>query len=117
MTHNERRTAWWKEGLIGKKGCSVVRAIFIYIPSPHTLATPPCSGLGVGVLYGTTSVAVGHPFDTVKTKMQAQTGFESQNMLKTFSRTVREHGIRGLYRGALPPLFGSGLFRSTQFAG
>lgn len=71
----------------------------------------------MGVLYGTTSVAVGHPFDTVKTKMQAQSGFESQSMLKTFGKTLREQGVRGLYRGCLPPLMGSGLFRSTQFAG
>ena len=60
---------------------------------------------------------MGHPFDTVKTKMQAQAGFESQGMLKTFSQTVRKQGVRGLYRGALPPLLGSGMFRSTQFAG
>ena len=79
--------------------------------------TVPPAGLGVGGLYGTTSVAVGHPFDTVKTKMQAQTGYESQGMLKTFGRTLKEQGIRGVYRGALPPLLGSGLFRSTQFAG
>lgn len=89
MTHNQERTAWWKEGLIG---------------------------LGVGVMYGTTSVCVGHPFDTIKTKMQAQRGFESRNMFHTFSKTVREQGVRGLYRGCLPPLFGSGIFRSTQFA-
>ena len=74
------------------------------------------TGLGVGVLYGTTSVVVGHPFDTVKTKMQAQTGFESRGMLRTFTTTLHEQGIRGLYRGCLPPLFGSGIFRSTQFA-
>ena len=73
-------------------------------------------GLGVGVLYGTTSVCVGHPFDTVKTKMQAQSGFETQNMFRTFSKTVHEQGIRGLYRGCLPPLFGSGIYRSVQFA-
>ena len=75
---------------------------------------PP--GLGVGVLYGTTSVAVGHPIDTVKTKMQAQRGFEVGGMFRTFAATVRTQGVRGLYRGALPPLLGSGLFRSTQFA-
>ena len=89
MTHNEKRDVWWKEGLIG---------------------------LGVGVLYGTTSVAVGHPFDTVKTKMQAQAGFEKANMFQTFGRTLRTQGVRGLYRGALPPLMGSGIFRSAQFA-
>ena len=70
----------------------------------------------MGVLYGTTSVMVGHPFDTVKTKMQAQRGFESRNMLRTFTKTLQDQGIRGLYRGCLPPLFGSGIFRSTQFA-
>ena len=70
----------------------------------------------MGVLYGTTSVCVGHPFDTVKTKMQAQSGFESRGMIKTFTTTVQEQGIRGLYRGCLPPLFGSGIFRSVQFA-
>ena len=89
MTHNEKRAEWWREGLIG---------------------------LGVGVLYGTTSVCVGHPFDTVKTKMQAQPGFEKPNMIQSFIKTVREQGIRGLYRGSLPPLFGSGIYRSAQFA-
>ena len=29
---------------------------------------------GTGVLYGTTNVLVGHPFDTIKTKMQVQSG-------------------------------------------
>ena len=68
------------------------------------------------MLYGTTSVAVGHPIDTVKTKMQAQKGFESSGMFRTFATTLQTQGVRGLYRGALPPLLGSGIFRSTQFA-
>lgn len=89
MTHNEKRTSWWREGLIG---------------------------LGVGVLYGTTSVAVGHPFDTIKTKMQAQKGFESSSMYSSFIKTLKAQGIRGLYKGCLPPLMGSGIFRSAQFA-
>lgn len=89
MTHNETRTAWWKEGLIG---------------------------LGVGVLYGTTNVMVGHPFDTIKTKMQAQRGFETQGMFRSFAKTFTEQGMRGLYRGCIPPLMGSGMYRSAQFA-
>ena len=52
----------------------------------------------VGVLYGTTSVAVGHPFDTIKTKMQAQHGFENEGMIRSFAKTVRSQGIKGLYR-------------------
>lgn len=89
MTHSEKRTVWWKEGLIG---------------------------LGTGVMYGTTSVFVGHPFDTIKTKMQAQSGFERTTMAQSFTKTIREGHIKGLYRGCIPPLFGSGIYRSMQFA-
>ena len=70
----------------------------------------------MGVLYGTTSVAVGHPFDTIKTKMQAQKGFEDGGMWRAFAKTLREQGIIGLYRGCLPPLIGSGIYRATHFA-
>ena len=52
----------------------------------------------VGILYGTTNVMAGHPFDTIKTKMQAQPGFENQGMFKSFGKTLRAEGIRGLYR-------------------
>ncbi|KAH7971522.1 hypothetical protein HPB49_025398 [Dermacentor silvarum] len=71
MTHNEERTHWFKEGAIG---------------------------LGVGVLYGVTNVCVGHPFDTIKTKMQAQAGFESCSMYQSFRKTLRTGGVVGLYR-------------------
>ena len=74
------------------------------------------AGLSVGVLYGTTSVCVGQPFDTIKTKMQAQRGFENLGMFRTLTTTLKRQGPRGLYRGALYPLVGSGIFRSTQFA-
>jgi len=89
MTHNEERTHWIKEGAIG---------------------------LGVGVCYGVTNVMVGHPLDTIKTKMQAQAGFESGGMAKTFMKTMRTQGVKGLYRGCVPPLWGSGIYRSAQFA-
>lgn len=89
MTHNENRGHWLKEGGIG---------------------------LGVGILYGVTNVAAGHPFDTIKTKMQAQPGFERVGMANAFVKTFRAEGVRGLYRGCIPPLWGSGIFRSAQFA-
>ncbi|XP_076440697.1 mitochondrial substrate carrier family protein S-like [Babylonia areolata] len=90
MTHNEERAHWIREGAIG---------------------------LGVGVLYGVTNVVVGHPFDTLKTKMQGQAGFESSGMVQTFWKTLQTQGFRGLYRyAAVPPLWGSGIYRSIQFA-
>ena len=66
----------------------------------------------VGVLYGTTSVAVGHPFDTIKTKMQAQCGFESEGMIRSFVKTVKTQNIRGLYR--LADMIGN-LFVNLEF--
>lgn len=61
--------------------------LLYYIPS-----------FAVGVLYGITNVCVGHPFDTLKTKMQAQVGFEKTNMFQTFAKTLRTQGVVGLYR-------------------
>ena len=63
MTHNLQRTEWWKEGA-------------------YALVT--------GVLYGSTSIAVGHPFDTIKTKMQAQSGFiASGGFVSSLSTSLR----------------------------
>jgi solute carrier family 25 carnitine/acylcarnitine transporter 20/29 len=68
-----------------------------------------------GFLYGSTSVVVGHPTDTIKTKMQAQEGhFQSKKGWLEISRDIyRSEGPKGFYRGALAPFFGSTLYRST----
>ncbi len=93
MTHNEKRTHWVKEGAIG---------------------------LSTGILFGLTNVVVGHvsqniqfkyyfetmkesfyyqkPFDTIKTKMQAQKGYENLSMIKSFRSVLIRDGLRGLYR-------------------
>ena len=71
-----------------------------------------------GVLYGATNTMVGHPFDTIKTKMQAQTDFQGANQkyLDIVKRVYEVDGWKGFYRGCIPPLFGSILFRSLQFS-
>ena len=76
---------------------------------------------GVGTLYGATNTFVGHPFDTVKTKMQAQAGgagsfYRGASMRSTIAKLWSTEGIRGFYRGCLPPLWGSAVYRSAQFA-
>lgn len=47
--------------------------------------------------------------------MQAQTGY-NQGMMKSFGQVVKTNGFFGLYKGALSPLIGSGIYRSLQFA-
>mmetsp|Transcript_19147 Transcript_19147/g.35432 ORF Transcript_19147/g.35432 Transcript_19147/m.35432 type:complete len:256 (+) Transcript_19147:187-954(+) len=65
-----------------------------------------------GAGYGLTSVAVGQPMETVKTRMQASSG---QNMWKEATSLFKKEGVRGLYRGGTPIFVGGTLFRSAQF--
>ena len=69
-----------------------------------------------GMLFGATSVIVGHPLDTIKTKLQADPGFRNANTFGAMSKLMHEGGIRAFYTGMLPPLLGSTFFRSIQFA-
>jgi len=90
MSHGEKRSNWKKEALIS---CFT------------------------GGLFGATNTIVGHPFDTVKTKMQAQ----SQHMGKvTYSHSIRtivqQEGLTGFYKGALAAGTGSIVFRATGFS-
>jgi len=73
-------------------------------------------GMLCGCIYGVTSPLVGHPFDTVKTKMQAQGGYQTGGMIRTFRTVIKHEGFFALYKGLLPPLIGSGIFRSVQFS-
>jgi len=91
MTHNERRQSWQKE--------------FV------------CAAL-TGFLFGGTNTLVGHPFDTVKTKMQTQTEHMGLKVgyVQTVKNVWRKEGPIGFYRGCIPPFFGSIVYRSTQFS-
>jgi len=92
MTHSEKRSTWYKEGAIA---------------------------FGTGILYGATNAVVGHPMDTVKARMQAQAGFikgDEAGMLGVIRRVWRSEGPVGFFRGVVPPLFGSSVYRSAQFA-
>ena len=88
MSHNEVRGAWHKEALMG---------------------------LTTGFLYGATNCLVGHPFDTVKTKMQAQDGYMGKSLkyVPTVKEIYRVDGWKGYYRGVVPPFFGSVIYRSV----
>ena len=72
----------------------------MYINTVHDIIGNECfkNCITVGVLYGITNTSVGHPWDTLKTKMQAQSGYEKTGMIQTFIKTIRTQGIIGLYR-------------------
>ncbi len=74
------------------------------------------NGLFCGFVYGVTSPLIGHPLDTVKTLMQASTASARGSAFAVARDVVAKGGIRALYRGLLPPLVGSSIFRSVQFS-
>ncbi|KAJ3214434.1 hypothetical protein HDU67_001674 [Dinochytrium kinnereticum] len=72
-------------------------------------------GLPAGILSGATKLLVGHPFDTVKVRMQTEGGFgRFKGPLDCLLQTIRKEGFRALYKGATPPLIGWSLMDSTQ---
>jgi len=64
-----------------------------------------------GFVAGTMGVVVSHPFDTVKTRIQA--GWQGSGGV--LHLTLQQQGFRGLYRGVLPPLLHSGLIQALSF--
>ena len=73
-----------------------------------------------GFFYGVTSVFVGQPLDTIKTRMQATAPSSSQlaknlSTFETGKAIFMTEGFPGLYRGGLPLIVGGGLIRSAQF--
>lgn len=73
-------------------------------------------GMVCGVLFGVTSPIVGHPFDSIKTRMQADLAYARGSAWKTFRLIVQREGFLALYRGLTAPLIGSSIFRSIQFS-
>lgn len=69
-----------------------------------------------GAAQGLTTVLLGHPFDTAKTRMQALGPTASRSLLQTMRNITRGEGITGLYRAASMPLIMSTTKRSLQFA-
>ena len=90
MTHNEKRSnSWVKEGM---------------------------AALISGVVYGISNVLTGHPLDTVKTKMQVVKEYAGKSAYQTIISIFQKEGFIGFYRGCVPPLIGSSIFRALQFA-
>lgn len=78
--------------------------------------TESVRGLICGVVYGTVSPLIGHPLDTIKTIMQASPERAKGGAITTAREIMRQGGLHALYRGLLPPLVGSSIFRSVQFS-
>ncbi|BBM99533.1 hypothetical protein MPTK1_1g21910 [Marchantia polymorpha subsp. ruderalis] len=72
-----------------------------------------------GVAAGVATVLIGHPFDTIKVKLQTQRrnaqASQYRNGVHCLMQIVRGEGARGLYRGATPSFVGMSLESALLF--
>ena len=73
-------------------------------------------GLASGVVFGAVSPVVGHPFDTIKTRMQAELQYHNVGTFDVVRSVYQKEGLLGFYRGFIPPLMGSMAFRGILFS-
>ncbi|KAK0719729.1 carrier protein YMC2 [Lasiosphaeris hirsuta] len=72
--------------------------------TPAPVSHKTYKGFVAGVFSGVAKLCVGHPFDTIKVRLQTNPNFTGPWQCVT--QTIRNEGIRGLYKGASPPLVG-----------
>ncbi|GLU22981.1 hypothetical protein SLE2022_390170 [Rubroshorea leprosula] len=74
---------------------------------------------GAGLLAGVATVLIGHPFDTVKVKLQKYNteahGIKYKSGLHCAARILATEGVRGLYTGATPSFIGVAFESSLAF--
>ncbi|KAK5992379.1 Mitochondrial basic amino acids transporter [Cladobotryum mycophilum] len=73
---------------------------------PASTATMDYKGFVAGVFSGIAKLTVGHPFDTVKVRLQTTDLSRFSGPLQCVMQTLRHEGVVGLYKGATPPLVG-----------
>ncbi|KAJ1658180.1 hypothetical protein IWQ61_002538 [Dispira simplex] len=72
-------------------------------------------GFAAGIASGITKLAVGHPFDTIKVRLQTEGGFgRFRGPLHCLQTTLRHEGFFALYKGATPPMIGWAIMDSVQ---
>ncbi|KAG8623552.1 hypothetical protein KVT40_008528 [Elsinoe batatas] len=81
----------------------------IQLPQPRKAVTVPDNnykGFVAGVFSGIAKLSVGHPFDTIKVRLQTSEKAQFRGPLECLLQTIRKEGASGLYKGATPPLVG-----------
>ncbi|KAF1951178.1 mitochondrial carnitine/acylcarnitine carrier protein [Byssothecium circinans] len=63
-------------------------------------------GFVAGVFSGITKLSVGHPFDTIKVRLQTTEKAQFRGPVDCLLQTLRNEGVKGIYKGATPPLVG-----------
>ncbi|EFA79906.1 mitochondrial substrate carrier family protein [Heterostelium album PN500] len=69
-----------------------------------------------GAFSGVACTLAGHPFDTLKVRLQTEgTTGRFKGMTHCLTTTIKEEGILALYKGATPPMVGMSIINSCMF--
>lgn len=81
------------------------------------MATKSAKDVFAGTCGGISVTLVGHPFDTIKVRLQTQPSVNPiyGGFLDCAKKTVQWEGLPGLYKGVTSPLAGQMFFRATLF--
>ncbi|ODQ80615.1 hypothetical protein BABINDRAFT_160871 [Babjeviella inositovora NRRL Y-12698] len=71
----------------------------------HSAPPPRYLGFVAGMFSGVAKNLVGHPFDTIKVRLQTSDG-RFKGPMDCVLKTWRNEGLRGFYKGCTPPLVG-----------
>lgn len=69
------------------------------------------------IIGGGAGIVVGHPFDTIKVRLQADRCGHFVSPLQSLKKTVRNEGVRGLFKGLSSPLVGNVPIQAMLFGG
>ncbi len=72
--------------------------------------------LFTGGIYGATHTISGHPLDTIKTRMQIDANFRGLGTVATTRKILSDFGMIGFFRGCIPPMWGSTVYRSIMMS-
>lgn len=69
-----------------------------------------------GAVYGTVHTLSGHPLDNVKARLQLDPSFRSLSATAAARRMWRLEGLSAFFRGCVPPLWGSAVYRGVMMS-
>ena len=72
--------------------------------------------LFTGGIFGAVHTVSGHPLDTIKSKMQINKDYFKLNSFQTTRKIMIDEGFKGYFRGMLPPLWGSTVYRALMLS-
>jgi solute carrier family 25 protein 44 len=108
VTHLPGGSVWW--GAYGGARALVAR-------QPETARLPALVEQTLAAVWAAfCTVSLTSPLDVIKTRTQLATGAAPPPLLHTTAELLREHGVRGLYRGFLPRWAHASLWGGTVIA-